>query len=220
VVLIARDGFPFIGVSLALTGAFWTAGHYYHPAFFYGMLPGAVLSAFMVYFFRDPDRTPPTGDGLIISAADGRIVGIEEIDNAEYEEYLGSKIIQLSIFLSPLDVHINRIPISGQVDFVKWHRGRFLAAFVAAASTENEQSIIGISHPSGRLIVKQIVGVLARRIVCHLKAGDTVQTGDRFGLMRFGSRVDYILPAATQIRVKPNDKVRSGETIIGVVHDV
>ena len=217
--MIARDGFYFVGAGLALTSIFWAASYYYTPWFHCGTALAIVLSAFMVFFFRDPERIVPTDKGLIISAADGRIVAIDPIDNEEYETYIGSKVIQLSIFLSPLDVHINRIPITGKIDFVKWHRGRFLAAFVAAASTENEQSIIGISHNSGQLIITQIVGILARRIVCHLETNDSVQTGDRFGLMRFGSRVDYILPATTKILVKPNDRVRGGETIIGVVND-
>lgn len=173
----------------------------------------------MLYFFRDPRRQAPTDAeaGLIVSAADGKVVGIEPIEHEEYEEYLGPGIVQLSIFLSPFDVHINRTPVAGSVDFVKWHRGRYLAAFVAAASTENEQSIIGIDSGAGRVIVKQIVGVVARRIVCHLQQGDRVGLGQRFGLIRFGSRVDLIMPSTTELRVQVGDRVRCGETIIGAI---
>lgn len=214
---MAREGFPFIGACLALALAAWGGAHYWSWAplmWLAGLF--AVLGLFVVYFFRDPRRNPPEGEGLIVSAADGKVVGIEALDNEEYQQYLGGEVIQLSIFLSPLDVHINRVPAAGVVDFVKWHRGKYLAAFVAAASTENEQSIIGIDSGAGRLIVKQIVGVVARRIVCYLQEGDRVERGERFGLIRFGSRVDFILPAVTQLRVQVGDRVRAGETIIGV----
>jgi phosphatidylserine decarboxylase len=216
--LIAREGWPFVGAGVGLTAALWW-GSYSIPFLVWPVGLSVILTAFMLYFFRDPQRQVPQSDedGLIVSAADGKVVGITPIEHEEYEEYLGQAVVQLSIFLSPFDVHINRTPFAGTVDFVKWHRGRYLAAFVAAASTENEQSIIGIDCGAGRIIVKQIVGVVARRIVCYLKQGDRVGRGDRFGLIRFGSRVDLILPQSTELRVKVGDRVWGGETIIGVI---
>lgn len=216
--MIAREGWPFVGPGIALSAALWW-GWTVEPLLAVPAVLASVLALFMLYFFRDPQRQAPADAeaGLIISAADGKVVGIEPIEHEEYEEYLGTKVVQLSIFLSPFDVHINRTPVSGTVDFVKWHRGRYLAAFVAAASTENEQSIIGIDSGAGRVIVKQIVGVVARRIVCHLKQGDQVGLGQRFGLIRFGSRVDLIMPRTTELRVQVGDRVRCGETIIGAI---
>ena len=216
--MIAREGWPFVGPGIALSVALWW-GWTVQPLLAVPAVLATVLAAFMLYFFRDPRRQAPADAeaGLIVSAADGKVVGIEPIEHEEYEKYLGPGIVQLSIFLSPFDVHINRTPVAGSVDFVKWHRGRYLAAFVAAASTENEQSIIGIDSGAGRVIVKQIVGVVARRIVCHLKQGDRVGLGQRFGLIRFGSRVDLIMPSTTELRVQVGDRVRCGETIIGAI---
>lgn len=213
---MAREGFPFVGTGVFLTLVFWLASQVY-PTLVYGAGVFGLLSLFMVFFFRDPERTPPAGDNLVVSAADGKVVRIEDI---ERQDYLDGAAVQISIFLSPFDVHVNRVPFSGVVDFVKWHRGRFHAAFIAAASTENEQSIIGIRCGSAHIIVKQIVGVLARRIVCYLNPGDAINKGDRFGLIRFGSRVDLILPAHAELRVNVGDRVRAGETIIGVIDDV
>ncbi len=213
---MAREGLPFLGGTLALTLVFWLLSSWV-PALVYGAVCTAALSLFMVFFFRDPNRTPPTGDNLILAAADGKISHIEHL---QHNEHLDSPAIQVSTFLSVFNVHVNRIPLTGTVSFVKWHRGRFHAAFIAAASTENEQSIIGIRHGKTQIVVKQIVGILARRIVCYLKDSDAVERGDRFGLIRFGSRVDLILPTSTQLRVEVGDRVRAGETIIGVIDDV
>ena len=213
---MAREGLPFVGTGLTLALLSWLGAQFF-PFLIYAVLLFAALSLFMVFFFRDPGRTPPEGDNLILSAADGKIVSIA---NIERDEHLESAAIQVSTFLSPLDVHVNRNPLSGVIEFVKWHRGYFHAAFVAAASTENEQSIIAIRHGETRILVKQIAGILARRIVCYLNAGDAVKKGEKFGLIRFGSRVDLILPANTELRVKVGDRVRAGETIIGAIDDV
>ena len=213
---MAREGLPFVGTGLGLALLAWVGAQFF-PLLIYAAWLFGVLGLFMVFFFRDPDRTPPEGDDLVLSAADGKIVSIAKI---ECDEHLEGAAIQVSTFLSPLDVHVNRNPLSGVIEFVKWHRGHFHAAFVAAASTENEQSIIAIRHGETRILVKQIVGILARRIVCNLNAGDAVVKGEKFGLIRFGSRVDLILPAHTQLRVKVGDRVRAGETIIGAIDDV
>ena len=213
---MAREGLPFVGTGLLLALLFGAASRFFGPLIYGAGLFG-VLSLFMVFFFRDPERRAPVGDGLVIAAADGRVVRIEGL---EREDYLEEPAVQVSIFLSPFNVHVNRIPLSGVVDFVEWQRGRFRAAFASAASAENEQNIIGIRNDSTRIIVKQIVGVLARRLVCYLKVGEAVNLGERFGLIRFGSRVDLILPARAELRVKPGDRVRAGETIIGVISNV
>ena len=213
---MAREGLPFVGTGLTLALLSWLGAQFF-PFLIYAVLLFAALSLFMVFFFRDPGRTPPEGDNLILSAADGKIVSIA---NIERDEHLESAAIQVSTFLSPLDVHVNRNPLSGVIEFVKWHRGYFHAAFMAAASTENEQSIIAIRHGETRILVKQIAGILARRIICYLNAGDAVKKGEKFGLIRFGSRVDLILPANTELRVKVGDRVRAGETIIGAIDDV
>ena len=213
---MAREGLPFLGGTLILAMLFWLLSRF-EPALVYGAVVAAGLSLFMVFFFRDPKRTPPAGDNLVLSAADGKI---SQIEHLEHNEHLDSPAVQVSTFLSVFNVHVNRIPLAGTVNFVKWHRGRFHAAFIAAASTENEQSIIGIRRGETQIVVKQIVGIVARRIVCYLKDSDAVGRGDRFGLIRFGSRVDLILPASTQLRVEVGDRVRAGETIIGVIDDV
>jgi phosphatidylserine decarboxylase len=171
----------------------------------------------VLFFFRDPDRSPPSEPGVVVAAADGKVVCIED---AGTNDYLGGGAVQVSIFLSVFDVHVNRIPISGVVDFVKWRPGSFLLAYKAEASAENEQSIIGIRSGTTRIVVKQIAGILARRIVCRLQGRETVRAGDRFGLIRFGSRVDLILPSGAELRVAVGDRVRAGETIIGAIDNV
>ena len=213
---MAREGIPFVAVGLILTVACWYVSSYVAAAQI-GTGLFAVLSLFMAFFFRDPRRTPPEGEHLVLSAADGRVVAI---DTVEHDEHLEGAAPRISTFLSPLDVHVNRTPLAGVVDFVRWHKGRFHAAFVAASSTENEQSIIGIRQGSTLVVVKQIVGVVARRIVCYLRAGDTIGRGEKFGLIRFGSRVDLIVPADTRMQVRVGDRVRAGETVIGVIGEV
>ena len=217
---MAREGRPFIGGFLLLAVLFWLAAEHLHFALVYPAGLCGLLGLFMTFFFRDPARTAPVGDGLVVAAADGKIVSIEEIEEGDYTEYLGGAAIQISTFLSVFDVHVNRIPFAGVVDFVRWQQGRFHAAFLATASTENEQSIIGIHQGESRIIVKQIAGILARRIVCYLQSDDAVHLGNRFGLIRFGSRVDLILPARADLRVQLGDQVRAGETVIGVLEDV
>jgi phosphatidylserine decarboxylase len=173
-----------------------------------------VLTAFIAYFFRDPDRVTPPGDGLVVSAGDGRVV---EVKNLEGGPEVGGGGFQVSVFLSIFDVHVNRIPIAGRVLDVVHQPGKFRLAFVPAASEENEQTIVRLETESGIVIVKQIAGYVARRIVCHLRAGDSVQTGNRYGLIKFGSRIDHILPRDADIRVNVGDRVRAGETVIGVL---
>ena len=150
-----------------------------------------------------------------MSAADGRVVAIEPLDGAD--EYVGDAATRISVFLSVFNVHINRIPLAGEIDVVERRSGRYKVAFAEDASEQNEQSVIGIRQGDTRLVVKQIVGILARRIACYLQPGQQVDLGERFGLIRFGSRVDLIVPNHVEIRVSVGDRVRAGETVMGVI---
>lgn len=172
----------------------------------------ALIFLFNFYFFRDPQRSIPAGDDLILSPADGKVVLIEEI---EEPEFLKEKVTRVSIFLSVFNVHVNRVPVTGKVSYLKYLKGKFFVAFADKASEENEQSIIGIEHTRGKILFKQIAGIIARRIVYHLKIGDQVSAGQRFGLIRYGSRVDVYFPKNTTLRVKLNDMVTGGETVLG-----
>jgi phosphatidylserine decarboxylase len=172
-----------------------------------------VLSLFIAYFFRDPERVVPTGDDLILSAADGKVISIKPIDDAEF---IGKEGTLISVFMSVFDVHVNRIPISGQVNYVKYSKGKFFPAFEEKASLENEQNELGLDTGKGKIILKQIAGILARRIVCRVKSGDMVKAGERFGMIKFGSRVDHFIPKNVEIKIKLNQKIKAGETVIGV----
>jgi phosphatidylserine decarboxylase len=167
---------------------------------------------FNFYFFRDPERVIPQGENLIISPADGKIIKIDEVDEPLFFK---GKTKMISIFMSVVSVHVNRIPISGKVEYLDYQTGKFLAAFDHKASDENEQSIIGISDGNRKILFKQIAGVVARRIVYQLNEGDNVKAGDRFGLIHYGSRVDMFFPLDTQIKVEMDQMVTSGESIIG-----
>ena len=175
----------------------------------------AFLTVFSLNFFRDPDRTPnaagkPIVD-LVVSPADGKIVLIEEVEETEF---LKSKARLISIFMSPLDVHVNRIPVSGKVELLNYIKGKFLVASTPESVSENERMMIGINSNGRKLLFNQVTGYVARRIVCELKIGDTVTSGTRFGMIKFGSRVDIYLPIGAKLLVKEGDVTKSGETII------
>lgn len=169
----------------------------------------------MINFFRDPERKPPETPGVIVSPADGKIVQVVEVDRRE----LKGRYQQVSIFMSPLDVHVNRSPITGVVESITYNPGRFLPAFRDKASELNEQTRIILTaetpHGPAQVMVKQIAGLLARRIVCWLRQGDKVTAGQRIGLIKFSSRVDLFLPATVQLQIKVGDKVKAGTSIIG-----
>lgn len=175
-----------------------------------------VIWAIVIYFFRDPERVAPEGENLIISPADGKVVLIKEIQE---DVYLKGKATQISIFLSPLDVHVNRNPISGKLEYLKYHPGKYLMAWDENASIENERADFGVLHPSGtKLFFKQITGFLARRIVYHIKEGDELTAGERFGMMKFGSRMDVIVPTNVDIHVKEGDRTWAGQSILGQIN--
>jgi len=173
---------------------------------------GWLFSFFTVYFFRDPDRSIPNDENVILSPGDGKVVQIIEV---EENTYLQSKARQVSIFLSVFDVHINRIPISGKVGYFNYLKGKFVQAFRPEASVVNEQTIIGIENGNCKILFKQIAGILARRIVCNIREGFVVERGKRFGMIKFGSRVDVLMPLDVEIMVTKNQKVKGGETVLG-----
>ncbi len=175
-----------------------------------------LISGFTLFFFRDPERKTPNGDDLIISPADGKVFLIRELFE---NEFILDDAIQISIFMSPLNVHVNRIPISGEVKFLKYIPGKYIVAFEEKSSENNERKIIGIETGDGlKIMVKQIAGFIARRIVCEVKKGDKVKTGQRYGMIKFGSRVDVIMPKnKVEILVSIGQKVKAGETIIAKV---
>ena len=174
----------------------------------------SVLGLMIGFFFRDPSRTVPDGDGLIISAADGKVVKIEEVED---ESFMDGRALQISVFLSVLNVHVNRMPVTGTVRSRKHIKGGYHLAYKDKASQSNEQLVLVIESDTGKIVVKQIVGFIARRIVCYVHEGDAVQAGQKYGLIRFGSRVDVIMPPDTSITTKIGDHVRGGETVLGVL---
>ena len=170
-----------------------------------------LLALFFLWFFRDPPRRIPTGPGELVSPADGKVTEAEWIETPD-----GSRL-RLSIFLNVFDVHVNRTPIAGTVTHVNYKKGLFLNAMRADSNVLNEQNVVVIESADTSVQVKQIAGLLARRIVCKVKVGDTLQKGQRFGLIKFGSRVDVLMPADANLRVKRGDRVKGGSTVLAVV---
>lgn len=203
---VAPEGWPFILIPGAAACALGWLGWWW-PA---GALGLAALAA--LGFFRDPERRPPGVPGAVLAPADGRVREIRELS----DPFVG-EAVRVSIFLSPLDVHVNRSPIAALVSEVEYRPGRFLAAYRPEASEENERCRIALQGESARVTVTQIAGVLARRVVCRVRAGDKLRAGERFGLIRFGSRTDLFMPKGTDLRCRPGEQVRGGETIMGVL---
>lgn len=171
-----------------------------------------ILLLFVFYFFRDPQRHVPDDANLVVSPADGKIVEIGETKDVDF---FGKAVRKVAIFMSVWDVHINRIPMDGKIVLLKYQKGSFKRAYLADASERNEQMWIGIENKNGKTLVKQIAGILARRIVCRLREGDAVVRGGRFGMIKFGSRVELFLPLDVHLRVSIGDKVKGGQSIIG-----
>ena len=200
---------PFIGGALAIALAWGIAGAWLVA------LPFLVLAGFFLFFFRDPDRVSPSGDEMVLSPADGRVL---VAGPALAESAPPGTWQQISIFLSPMDVHVNRIPASGTVTQVSFKPGRFLPAYKHDAGSANERSEIWIDHHGQLVVARQIVGMLARRVVCRVAAGAQVRAGDRFGIMKFGSRMDVFVPLDATVTVAVGDMVRGGETVIAMLH--
>ena len=172
----------------------------------------AVASLAFLGFFRDPDRTPPDLPGAVLAPADGRVMAVVE----HVDPWVG-QAVRVSIFLSPLDVHVNRAPVGGLVKNVEYAPGRFMAAYRPEASEDNERCTVSLEGETARVAVRQIAGVLARRIVCRVRPGDTLRAGERYGLIRFGSRTDLVLPRGTEVRVRVGDRVTGGKSVMGVL---
>jgi phosphatidylserine decarboxylase len=205
---VASEGWPFI-VPLAIITALLFAFGWKSTG-----VVMLVLTLFVLFFFRDPERTVPGEKGVVVSPADGKVIVIKDI----YEPtYLKQDVKQISIFLSVFNVHVNRAPIEGTVELVKYNPGKFHVASVDKASLDNEQTAMVIANGKDKVLVKQIAGLIARRIVCYAKAGDVVKRGERYGLIRFGSRTDIFLPKDAEIMVKLGDRVKGARDIIGVL---
>lgn len=170
-----------------------------------------LIMLFTLNFFRDPDRTTPNKEGIAISPADGTVILVKEVLE---NKFIKDKAWQISIFMSPLNVHVNRIPISGKIDYLNYIEGEYLIASDDKASEKNERSEFGITSSYGKIFFTQVAGYVARRIVYDLKIGDTVKIGERFGMIKFGSRVDIIAPISWKPKIKDGDVVKAGETIL------
>jgi len=205
-VRIAREGWPFIAGAWILT---FGAALLWWP--FAVIL--AMPAVWVVAFFRDPIRPGPRGERYVVAAAEGHVVHVIETDEPMYVK---ERSVRISIFLSVFDVHVNRYPVDGAVELVHYNKGKFLHAADQKASLDNEQSSVGLRGPRGRVLVRQIAGLIARRIVTNAKPGDRVKQGERLGLIRFGSRTDVFLPLSTRpvLKVKPGDRVLVGATVL------
>jgi phosphatidylserine decarboxylase len=209
----AREGLTFIGISVLIAaGAFGVALQRRSWPLWLLAYALTLIALWVAYFFRDPERPGERGERLVISPADGRVVMVTEVDEPTF---IAGRAIRISIFMNVFNVHVNRYPVSGIVRFIEHTPGRFLNAANASASLENEQTSIGIETGTSRVLVRQIAGLIARRIVTDSKDGEHVQQGDRMGLIRFGSRVDVFLPAGSTVRVKVGDMAYAGVSALG-----
>jgi phosphatidylserine decarboxylase len=195
---IVPDGIYYAVVLTAIGGALSFVGYWRISIIFY------VLAAFCLYFFRDPERTPPPGD-VLVSPADGKVVSVRQISPDE---------TRVSIFLNIFNVHVNRAPIAGKITEVLYRKGRFLVASHEAASVENEQNTLIVEGSRGRVVCRQIAGLIARRIICYKQAGDSVAPGERIGYIKFGSRVDVFFGPEWKLAVNVGDKVSAGTTVL------
>ncbi|MEK6672198.1 MAG: phosphatidylserine decarboxylase family protein [Nitrospirota bacterium] len=208
----APEGYPYIAffgivaIIAFMAGGAWTA-----------LLP-FILTLFMLYFFRDPERDVPEGEGIFVAPADGKVILISKIPGDSLPSLISEDSrghVMISIFMSPLDVHVNRSPCDGVVESVLHTPGRFISAFKPEASTQNENIAMVLSTKYGRVLVRQVAGFIARRAVCRVKAGDALKGGGRYGVIKFSSRVDIYLPEGARVMVGINDRVKAGETVIG-----
>jgi phosphatidylserine decarboxylase len=210
---IAQEGWPFIATAWTLTAGAGLAATRWGGAWWVMPAVLAILAIWVVAFFRDPLRPGPRGDRYVLAAAEGKVLQVTEVDEPMY---LKERAVRISVFLSVFDVHVNRYPVGGTVELVHYNPGKFLHAADEKASLENEQSSIGLRGPRGRVLVRQIAGVIARRIVTDGKPGERAAQASRLGLIRFGSRTDVFLPlsARAAVQVKRGDRIRVGATVL------
>jgi len=209
----AREGWPFIAGALVLTIAAYALALTLRswPLWLVAFVI-TILTLWCAYFFRDPERTGPRGERLVIAPADGRLLMITDVDEPRF---IGGRATRISIFMNVFNVHVNRYPVGGRVDFTWYNKGKFLNAASEKSSLENEQMSVGVTTPSGeRILTRQIAGLIARRIVTYSRVGDIARQGDRFGIIRFGSRVDVFLPPDAHVLARLGDHTIAGETIL------
>jgi len=204
---LAREGYRLMAVAAATTAVLFVIGWKIAAAVAF------LLTAFIVNFFRDPERTTPADPRLIVAPADGRVIKVASVRD---DRFLHGPVTLVSIFMSPLNVHVNRLPVSGRVVDVRYNPGKYFRAFADKASLDNEQNAVLVEDAQGRrLCFVQIAGFLARRIVCYLQTGMQIERGQRYGMIMFGSRADIYLPPSAHVRVQVGDRARGGETAIG-----
>lgn len=205
---IAKEGYPYIIIFAATTIVALLLGGKWM------VIVPFVITVFMVYFFRDPEREIPEGEGLFVSPADGKIILIKDVFE---KEHLKADVKEISIFMSPFNVHVNRTPCDGKIKNIQHNKGKFMAAYKDEASFKNENIEMTLKTKYGDILVRQVAGYVARRAVCRANAGDSLKRGERYGIIKFSSRLDVYLPKNTEIKVKLGDRVRAGETVIGVI---
>lgn len=211
--MLTKYGYTTIGIAsiivfLLIVGGILLQNNYFRYSLF---ALAIILLVFTLQFFRDPDRVTPPGVRNVVTPADGKVLLIKEVEETSY---LKGKAIQIAVFMSPINVHVNRNPVSGVVEYSQYIPGEYIAAFEDKASERNERWLTGYSTPFGKVLISQIAGFVARRIVNELTLGQKVTTGERFGMIKFGSRVDILVPPGSKISVKPGDVVYAGETIV------
>ena len=211
--MLTKYGYSTIGIAAVISFIFIAVSFFISNSYGkYGLIIIALfIIVFTLNFFRDPDRDIPNRDDVIVSPADGKILIIKDVLDSRY---INAEAVQVSIFMSPLNVHVNRIPIDGKVDYLKYIKGEYLVAYHDKADERNERSEIGILSKYGKVFYTQVAGMVARRIVYDLKLEDSVKMGERFGMIRFGSRVDVIVPKNWVLKVKEGDITSAGETIL------
>ena len=208
----AREGLVFIAIAAFIAaGTFAVALNRRSWPLWLLAFVLIIVALWVAYFFRDPERSGPRGDRMLIAPADGKVVLIQEV---EEPAFMQGRTRRVSIFMNVFNVHVNRYPVSGTIRYVKYNPGKFLNAAVEKSSLENEQMSVGIEASSGKILVRQIAGLIARRIVTYSKEGETVEQAQRMGLIRFGSRVDVFMPLDAVVRVKIGDMTVAGTTVI------
>jgi len=209
----AREGLLFIAIAAVVAaGAFGFAITRRSWALWLAAFVLLLLALWVAYFFRDPERPGERGPSLVVSPADGKLIMITEVDEPTFVK---GRAVRLSIFMNVFNVHVNRYPVEGVVRYIHYNKGKFFNAAAEKSSLENEQMSVGIETSRYRVLVRQIAGLIARRIVTYSKLGETVRQGDRMGIIRFGSRVDVFLPAGSTLRAKVGDITIAGVTILG-----
>ncbi len=212
----AREGHPFMLGAVLFAALSWVAVPVLEPGP-WTIVPASLLTllaAFIFYFFRDPEREIPSGDGVVISPGDGKIIDIREVDESSFVEGLCRRI---TIFLSVFNVHVQRAPVSGEVAHREYRPGEYAVAWHPKASEKNEQSSLGLTTSGRRVLVRQIAGLIARRIVTYPERGEHVERGERIGLIRFGSRVDLFIPLDWPLDCSIGDRVAGGTTVLAQI---